>query len=111
MTSAVAQLIAADLDSPSSIPRRNGEPVFNEPWESRAFGIAVALCERGLYTWDEFRAQLIAEITEAEASGSQSSYYERFLAALENLLITKKICPAPEIESQMVIAAHPNDDD
>jgi hypothetical protein len=60
--STVAERIAADLNSPAAIPRRNGEPVFNEPWESRAFGIAVAICERGLFTWDEFRDQLIAEI-------------------------------------------------
>src|SRR5271163_2709771 len=103
--STVAQRIAADLNSPASIPRPNGEPVFNEPWESRAFGIAVALCERGLYTWDEFRDQLIAEVTAADALGSHSSYYERFLAALENLLMTMNICPASEIENQMVAAA------
>ena len=109
--SAVTERIAADLNSPAAIPRRNGEPVFNEPWESRAFGIAVALCERGLYTWDEFRDQLIAEITAADARRSQSSYYERLLAALENLLIIKGTCPATEIENQMVIAAQLDDDD
>ena len=42
-------------DGPAAIPRRNGEPVFNEPWESRVFGMAVGLCERGFYDWDEFR--------------------------------------------------------
>jgi nitrile hydratase accessory protein len=109
--STVTERIAADLNSPAAIPRRNGEPVFNEPWESRAFGIAVALCERGLYTWDEFRDQLIAEITTAEARGSHSSYYECFLAALENLLITKGTCPATEIESHIVTAAQLSDDD
>jgi len=109
--STVTERIAADLNSPAAIPRRNGEPVFNEPWESRAFGIAIALCERGLYTWDEFRDQLIAEITAADACGSHSSYYERFLAALENLLILKGTCPATEIESQMLTATRLNDDD
>lgn len=109
--STVAERIAADRDSPASIPRRNGEPVFDEPWESRAFGMAVALCERGVYTWDEFRTQLIAEITEADARGSHFGYYVRFLAALENLLMAKGICPVTEIESQMVIAAQLNDDD
>jgi nitrile hydratase accessory protein len=109
--SSVAERIAADLNSPAAIPRRNGEPVFNEPWESRAFGLAVALCERGLYTWDEFRNQLIAEITAADARGSHSSYYERFLATLENLLMARGICPTIEIESQLVTAARLNDGD
>jgi len=107
--STVAQRIAADLDSPTSIPRRNGEPVFNEPWESRAFGIAVALCERGLFTWDEFRDQLITEITAADNRGSHTNYYERFIAALEHLLAAKDICLTSEIERQIVIAATRDD--
>jgi hypothetical protein len=27
------------------------EPVFREPWEAQAFSMAVALHERGLFTW------------------------------------------------------------
>ena len=99
----IARRIASDISGPAAIPRRNGEPVFNEPWESRIFGAAVALCERGLFEWDEFRERLIAEITTADSgrdasTGPQSSYYERFLAALERLLIDKGICAKEEIE-------------
>jgi nitrile hydratase accessory protein len=107
----VAEQIAADLASPAAIPRRNGEPVFNEPWESRAFGMAVALCERGLYTWDEFRGELIAEISAADARGSHSSYYERFIAALEHLLTAKSVCLIDEIDRQTLKAAAADDDD
>ena len=63
----IARRIASDVSGPAAIPRRNGEPVFNEPWESRVFGAAVALCERGLFEWDEFRDRLIAEIASAGA--------------------------------------------
>jgi nitrile hydratase accessory protein len=107
----VAEQIAADLNSPAAIPRRNGEPVFNQPWESRAFGMAVALCDRGFFTWDEFRDRLIAEIGAADARGSHSGYYERFLAALEHLLTAKQLCPADEIEQCVTLAAHTHDDD
>ena len=96
--SRVADRIAADLDSPAAIPRRNGEPVFNEPWESRVFGIAVALCERGLYDWDEFRDRLIAEISAADHRGDPSTYYERFITALERLMLDKGICLRDEID-------------
>src|ERR1700761_6936922 len=96
--SAVTERIAADLTSPAAIPRRNGEPVFNEPWESRAFGMAVALCEAGAYAWDEFRDRLIAEITAADARGDNTGYYERFLFALTQLLAAKGLCPADEID-------------
>jgi nitrile hydratase accessory protein len=96
--SRAADRIAADLDSPAAIPRRNGEPVFNQPWESRVFGIAVALCERGLYDWDEFRDRLIAEISAADRRGDPSTYYERFLAALERLMLDQGICRRDEID-------------
>ena len=49
-------------EGPEAPPRRNGELVFEAPWESRAFGMAVALCEQGLFEWEEFRRCLIAEI-------------------------------------------------
>jgi nitrile hydratase accessory protein len=96
--SRIANRIAADINSPAAIPRRNGEPVFGEPWESRVFGMAVALCERGLYDWDEFRERLIGEISSADARGDTSTYYERFLAALEHLMLDKGVCVRDEID-------------
>ena len=98
----VARQIAADISGPAAIPRRNGEPVFNEPWESRVFGAAVALCERGIFEWDEFRERLIAEIASSDANAADSAhqpatYYEHFLAALERVLIDKGICDQSEI--------------
>ena len=29
-------------------------PVFNEPWEARAFALAVSLRDQGLFTWTEW---------------------------------------------------------
>ena len=37
------------VDGPAAPPRSNGELVFAEPWESRAFGVAVALARRGCH--------------------------------------------------------------
>ena len=97
MTSLV-QRIAADANGPAAIPRRNGEPVFNEPWESRVFGMAVGLCERGFYDWDEFRERLIAEISSADARHEDSTYYERFIRVFQRLLVEKGICIDTEID-------------
>lgn len=94
----IAERLAADITGPAAIPRRNGEPVFSEPWESRIFGIAIGLCERGYYSWDEFRDCLIREIAAADARHHPSTYYERFLAALEHLMLAKGICLGDEIE-------------
>jgi nitrile hydratase accessory protein len=102
----IARQIAGDISGPAAIPRRNGEPVFNEPWESRVFGVAVALCERRLFEWDEFRARLIAQIASVDARAGASGqpptgYYENFLAALERLLVDKGICAGEEIERRI----------
>lgn len=94
----IAERLAADIDGPAAIPRRNGEPIFSEPWESRIFGIAIGLCERGYYNWDEFRDCLIGEIAAADAHRDPSTYYERFLAALEQLMLAKGICLRDELD-------------
>ena len=51
-------------DDAAAPPRQNGELVFQAPWESRVFGLAAALRDRGLFAWDEFRVCLIAEIAD-----------------------------------------------
>jgi nitrile hydratase accessory protein len=102
----IARRIAADITSPAAIPRHNGEPVFNEPWESRIFGAAVALCERGLFEWDEFRERLISEIASSDAQAGTTvqpapTYYERFLSAFTRLLVDKGICADEEIAQRI----------
>jgi nitrile hydratase accessory protein len=71
------------IDGPAAPPRSNGELVFAEPWESRAFGMAVTLSEQGAFTWETFQAALIARIA---ASTGEWSYYAEWLAALEDVL-------------------------
>ena len=89
----------ADMDGVAALPRKSGELVFHDPWERRVFALTVALCERGLYQWDEFRDRLIAEIAAAErtegtdaAASPLPTYYEHWLAAFEKLLIEKGVC-------------------
>ena len=42
---------------PIAVPRKNGELVFEEPWEGRVFGMAVALHDQRLYGWEEFQRE------------------------------------------------------
>ena len=80
---------AADL---SSIPSGSDGVVFREPWEAQAFAIAVALNERGVFSWTEWAATLAAEIRAAQARGDPDTgetYYRHWLAALERLAIAK----------------------
>jgi nitrile hydratase accessory protein len=78
-----------DIDGPAAPPRSNGELVFAEPWESRAFGLAMSLNASGVFEWEDFRRQLIAAVAEAEREASDEEpfrYYQCWLSALERVL-------------------------
>jgi nitrile hydratase accessory protein len=98
MTSPVHPEIG-NMDGAAALPRSNGELVFEAPWEGRAFGLAVALNEQGMYQWREFQQLLIERIAEAETINPSSTYYERWLAALESLLVERGIV-TPELLDQ-----------
>lgn len=75
------------VDGPAAPPRANGELLFTAPWESRAFGMAVALYEAGVVAWPDFQQALIARIAAWEAAPEGSwSYYAHWLGALEDVL-------------------------
>jgi len=106
----------ADMEGATALPRRNGELVFDEPWESRAFGLAVTASEAGAYEWEEFRQGLMAEIAawEAEhgrdhAEGADWRYYSRWLASLERLLAEKGFLLPGEVARRMEELEHDDD--
>jgi len=77
-----------------SIPRDAEGPVFREPWEAQAFAMALALHERGLFTWREWAATLAEEIKRAQASGDPDTgetYYRHWLNTLERLVAAKGV--------------------
>jgi nitrile hydratase accessory protein len=76
------------------IPRDDHGPIFREPWEARAFAMALALHEHGLFTWGEWATALGAEIRRAQTAGdpdSGESYYRHWLAALECIVAEKGV--------------------
>jgi nitrile hydratase accessory protein len=87
--------MASDLpDTLPGLPRYGAGPVFHEPWEAQAFAMALALHERGLFTWTEWAAALADEIKAAQAAGDPDNgdtYYRHWLNALERLVAEKKV--------------------
>ncbi len=98
-----------DVTGTAAPPRRNGELVFAAPWESRVFGVTLALHEARLFDWEEFRQRLIAEIGASERhGGGASSYYACWMAALEKLLAARGVCESTAIDArQRELAARP----
>jgi nitrile hydratase accessory protein len=110
--------VELDLDGPFSPPRSNGELGFAEPWESRVFGVAIALRQEGVFAWDDFRDQLISSIARWEVEhpdGADYRYYVCWLEALQVLLRDHRIVSTDDLahrEGQLALrpAGHDHDD-
>jgi nitrile hydratase accessory protein len=84
-----------------NLPRDADGPVFGEPWEGQVFAMALALHERGLFTWSEWAAALAQEIKAAQAAGDPdtgSTYYRHWLKALERLVAEKELASGAALE-------------
>ncbi len=75
-------------DLPSGRP---GDLAFDEPWEIRAFALAVSAHQAGQFDWSQFQGALIASIRAWEKESPSLddptwSYYDHWVAALESVL-------------------------
>lgn len=84
----------------SSIPRAGDEPVFAEPWEARAFALAVSLHAAGLFTWPQWAARLAVELNNNTEAGGAQSYYQVWLTTLELAMYEHKVADACEVTAR-----------
>jgi len=100
-----------DLDGPAAPPRSNGELVFAEPWQGRAFGLVMALTERGVLAYEEFRTALVGRIAAWDAApppGADYSYYRCWLQALEQVLQERALVHGVDVDArEALLAARP----
>lgn len=92
------------LDPATSLPRSNGELLFEAPWESRTFGLAAALADQSVFSWKDFQASLIAAIGKHERGAVASEpyrYYEHWLAALEALVVEHGLVAPQDIDRRV----------
>ncbi len=76
------------------LPRDEDGPVFAEPWQAQAFALAVRLSAEGRFTWPEWTSTLGDQLQTAADCGEPddgSRYFEYWLAALEHLVLEKKL--------------------
>jgi nitrile hydratase accessory protein len=112
MSSDVAALDVAGIAAP---PRLNGSLVFAEPWESRVFGVTMALHQAGRFEWDDFRRRLISTIKawdDAHPDGEGYRYYEQWLAALQSLVCETELVSRDAFDARLAsFAARPSGHD
>jgi nitrile hydratase accessory protein len=85
------------------LPADQEGPVFAEPWQATAFALAVRLSSAGHFTWKEWAEALSAELKHAADSGAPddgSRYYHFWLAALEKLVVSKRLSDAAALSAR-----------
>ncbi len=106
--------VRLDEDGAAAPPRENGELAFSAPWESRLFGLTMALVEAGRLDWEAFRGRLIGAIAawEETASDEEWNYWQRWQEAFEDSLESAGLVTAPEIDhlsGQLAARPHGHD--
>jgi nitrile hydratase len=70
------------------------EPPFHSDWEAHVFAMNRALIGAGVYNLDEFRDAVERMAPEHYL---RASYYEKWLTAIQVLLVEKGVCTADEL--------------
>jgi nitrile hydratase accessory protein len=112
-TKSLVDSLVGELPHRERIPRRSGDVAFDHAWEIRAFSMAVALHEKLGFPWADFQQELISSIREWEATQpdlDEWSYYERWIAALEELGERNGWLSKAELDSKTeeILALPPN---
>jgi nitrile hydratase accessory protein len=71
------------------LARKDGDPVFDEPWQAEVLALAYALSHHGVFSLQAWSDSLGAELRRADERGepdNQDTYYQAALAVLEALL-------------------------
>jgi len=80
--------------------RKDGEPVFDEPWQAQILAMADSLARRGVFSPGEWSETLGEELRRAEKDGAEDdaqTYYQAALSALERLLDGSGAVPADAV--------------
>ena len=72
-------------------------PVFSYAWEAQAYALVVTLVSAGHFTLDEFR-HAMERIDPRRYYAT--AYYERFVMALETLVVEKGLLPSGSLEKE-----------
>lgn len=76
---------------------------FAEPWQARAFALAVLASRQGCFTWSEWTHALGRELqraSDAESPTAGASYFECWLTALQSLLMGKGAVAQAELHER-----------
>jgi nitrile hydratase accessory protein len=83
---------------------RDGRAVaFAEPWQARAFALAVLASRQGCFTWSEWTHALSRElqsVSDADPQVAAERYFDCWLSALQSLLIGRDALGQAELHER-----------
>jgi hypothetical protein len=87
-----------DAEGLAAPPRRNGELIFEAPWQSRVFGLCAAIVET-CFAGDRepFRQHLMAAIS----SDPNRPYWDSWTVALQQLVLNVGLLDQTSIEQHI----------
>lgn len=83
------------------LPRDEEGPVFDQPWQAKAFSMIVHLHQAGLFPWPEWVRIFSEEIKAAPALPGESvndAYYRQWASAMEKMAATLGLTGLNDIE-------------
>lgn len=93
------------MDGFGPVVREQNEPVFHADWERQTYGLAALAMRSMQVNTDEFR-HAIERIPPARYLSSR--YYERWLAAVETLLVERGVVTREELLAQLGASIDPD---
>lgn len=78
-------------------------PAFSEPWQARAFALAILAARQGCFTWSEWTHALGRELQamgDADAQSADARYFDCWLSALQSLLASKSVIDLGELRKR-----------
>ena len=85
------------------LKRKDGDPVFDEPWQAQALAMADSLVKAGAFPASAWATALGAELRTAANAGAADdalTYYRAVVAALESLLDKSGAAEMDEVEAR-----------
>ncbi len=92
-----------DESAVKPLARHDSEPVFDEPWQAQALGLAFTLAERGVFSparWSEMLGEKHRQLLEEGAADTPQTYYMAVAEALETLVGTCGTLAPEQIEER-----------
>ncbi len=93
-----------DARGADGLPTEGDDPVFDAPWQARAFALAVATTDTSPLDWHAFQAELVAAIEDGvgeDRDDTEEAYYRQWLTAIETLLVERGTVDAGELANRV----------